>query len=100
MSLLTASCMLLMVDKTLIMQKIPNVIPRRDRNVRSLFERNSCKAILKLVHMISQYLNIIRIYTFRDISQRQKPLILHLKNTHYNYTLKKDRSCPILRIKI
>jgi len=53
--------MLLIVDKTLIIQKIPNVIPRRERKVLSLFERNSCKAILKLDQMIFRKRNIGKI---------------------------------------
>src|SRR5258708_18076582 len=61
-SLLTASCILLIVDRTLMMQKMPKVIPNKDRNVRSLLERNSGNAILKLVQMIARLRIIPRMY--------------------------------------
>jgi hypothetical protein len=38
---------------TPIMQKIPMVMPNKERNVRSLFFHNSCRAILRLLKIIS-----------------------------------------------
>src|SRR6218665_1206101 len=54
-----------MVESTPMIQKIPMVIPKRDRNVRSLFTRNSCRAILKLLQITSSTRNIAQIYVFR-----------------------------------
>src|SRR6185312_3311681 len=51
-SFCTAVFMLLIVASTLMMQKMPKVMPSRERNVRSLLERNSVKAIFRLVQMI------------------------------------------------
>jgi hypothetical protein len=46
------------VASTLIIQKMPTVMPNNDKKVRSLLERNSCNAILKLLMTISRNLNI------------------------------------------
>ena len=45
--------MLPTVASTLMRQKMPIVIPNKEINVRSLFFNNSCKAILKLLVIIS-----------------------------------------------
>src|SRR5436190_2120338 len=42
-----------------MMQKMPMVIPNKERKVRSLFFHSSCKAILKLVKIISNVRRII-----------------------------------------
>src|SRR5215471_143557 len=60
----TAIFMLAMVAKTLMMQNIPNVIPRRDKKVRSLFDLSSSSAILKLETMIFRKRNMTQNYKF------------------------------------
>src|SRR5687767_6162014 len=54
MSFWIACSRLLTVDNTLMMQNIPIVTPNSERNVRSLFERNSATAILKLLNMMEK----------------------------------------------
>jgi hypothetical protein len=40
------------VASTLIIQKMPKVIPSNDKKVRNLLERNSSRAIFRLVMII------------------------------------------------
>jgi len=50
------------VASTPIMQKIPIVIPKRERNVRSLLAHSSWVAIRRLVNNIFSNLNIVQKY--------------------------------------
>lgn len=54
MSFWIASSRLLTVDNTLIIQNMPMVTPKRERKVLSLLERNSSKAILKLLSIMEK----------------------------------------------
>src|SRR5581483_8560763 len=56
--------MLLITERTPMIQKMPMIMPSRDREVRSLLERNSCNATLKLLQMILKVRNISRKYAF------------------------------------
>jgi hypothetical protein len=49
------------------MQKIPIVIPKRDRKVRSLFFNNSCIAILKPLAIIAKLRRILQIYAMASV---------------------------------
>jgi hypothetical protein len=51
-SVCTAVFILLIIASTLMIQNIPKVTPRRERNVRNLLDRNSVKAIFRLVQII------------------------------------------------
>ena len=53
---------LLTVESTPMMQKIPMVTPKRERNVLSLFLASSCKASFKVVNKISKVLFMVQIY--------------------------------------
>jgi hypothetical protein len=50
-----------------MMQNMPMVTPKRERKVRSLFFQSSCKAILKLVAVISKMRRMNKVTEFTAV---------------------------------